>query len=346
MTGLKRKVAWMLSPQGTTKFSNEPEKRQRLSPGRKEQSHQNIYKTGERKNDELFANESPDYGLKGVRPAQAVPLPEDDINFGDDLTEDGMVHLPGSTSVFELEEPPSSILRNRDRSSRSAEEYDPALQHSPVPTYARSAIAAPDQQISETEVDWEHVRNRSHRLSGSATEANCGSIPLASSSPCTLRAAERDTETKIPPDFKLKPFKTFLHIRDLVNTKTQMFKNSKSVSFELFSRVIYSSRENFTRKQYFQFRDLLAETPPYLSGILKDWISCPSGNSVLTDFLRKQSVGMKCYCQCSLIPDSRSELGWSAIIEDIRPISWKEIRLIVDTLGLTDLDHPHAARPG
>lgn len=141
-----------------------------------------------------------------------------------------------------------------------------------------------------------------------------------------------------PPYVLLKPFKTFLHIKDLVDTKAQMFSNSHTAHFELFTRVLYSSRENFTHKQFFQFRDLLKETPPYLNGTLRDWKTLPLAEQALNGFIKKQRAGTKCYCLCTLIPDRRSALGWSAVVKDIRPISWKEIRLIVDRLGLTDLD--------
>ncbi|PHH90770.1 hypothetical protein CDD83_2699 [Cordyceps sp. RAO-2017] len=86
---------------------------------------------------------------------------------------------------------------------------------------------------------------------------------------------------------------------------------------EWYARVLYSSRENFFRKQYFQFRDLFKE-----------------------EFLYGQKTGAKCYCRCRLMPDRRSELGWGVVIEEIRPATWKEILTVVDGLGRTDLDDP------
>lgn len=65
-----------------------------------------------------------------------------------------------------------------------------------------------------------------------------------------------------------KAFKTFFHLNEMLDAKVQMFKHQPEMVFDLFARVLYSSRENFVKKQYFQFRDLFKETPPYLSGAL------------------------------------------------------------------------------
>ncbi|UZP37458.1 hypothetical protein NXS19_005274 [Fusarium pseudograminearum] len=55
---------------------------------------------------------------------------------------------------------------------------------------------------------------------------------------------------------------------NLDHAKTQIFRNQPEIIFELFARVVYSSRENFHKKQYFRFRSLLKECPPYLNGAL------------------------------------------------------------------------------
>lgn len=66
----------------------------------------------------------------------------------------------------------------------------------------------------------------------------------------------------------LKPFKTFFDLQELVDAKTQMFRNQPDITFELFARVIYSSRENFYKKQYFRFQSLLKNSPPHINGAL------------------------------------------------------------------------------
>lgn len=49
---------------------------------------------------------------------------------------------------------------------------------------------------------------------------------------------------------------------------------------------------------------------------------------------------MKCYCQCRLMPDKRSPLGWAVQVFEIQTISWKTIVAIMDHLGRNDLDDP------
>jgi hypothetical protein len=68
----------------------------------------------------------------------------------------------------------------------------------------------------------------------------------------------------------LKPFKPFFNLQELLDAKAQMFRHQPEITFELFARAIYSSRENFHKKQYFQFRSLLKECPPYINGALLD----------------------------------------------------------------------------
>jgi hypothetical protein len=338
MAELKRKATHTPAAQGRTTLSKGPEKRQRTSRGRGDQNYQSHSETKQWEDDDLLFDESVDYWTSGVQPGKTTLTLEDSDLF-DDFPDEDLVHLSGSTSVQPFELPPSSVVRNHDRSSRSAEDYDSKLQYSPVTGGTRAPTTTSDQQVPEADVDWEPVRKHSHQFSSPMTLRSTGGTQPTSSSPCTSSAADNTVAAELPPYVLLKPFKTFLHIKDLVDTKAQMFSNSDTAHFELFTRVLYSSRENFTHKQFFQFRDLLKETPPYLNGTLRDWRALPFAEQALAEFIKKQRAGTKCYCLCTLIPDRRSALGWSAVIKDIRPISWKEIRLVVDRLGLTDLDH-------
>lgn len=344
MVRMKRKLSHTLS----TQVGNGPEKRPRISLEEENRGHQNAFKAQQYEDEDLFTDETLDYWPEDTPEANAAPLPEGDVDYFDDVPEEDLMNLSGSTSVPPFEMPPSSVLRYHDRNSRSAEEYDPNLQHSPVSTSAYPTVKESNQHLLETEVDWGPVRKYSQNVPSPMADMSNRRTHLTNTSLCTLRAIERGSGVEIPQYVQLKPFKTFLHIKDLIDAKAQMFRNSDKACFELFTRVVYTSRENFTRKQYFQFRDLLSETPPYLTGTVADWRDCPSGEPTLKYFLEKQgnkkySAGIKCYCRCSLILDPRSDLGWAAIIRDIRPIGWKEIRLIVDRLGFTDLDRSPTA---
>lgn len=266
----------------------------------------------------------------------------------DNLDDEDFAQLLGSTSTPEPVMPPSSVLRNHSRNSNSAEEFDPKLQHSPAESSTKSASARSNQPpMLETDVDWEPLRRYSHNKHASTPNLTAKrqnmlglSPPCEDSKQLTLCVVgdKNEFEHTLGADFKLEPFRTFIRIRDLVQTKSEMFQNSKNTVFELFARVLYSTRENFSHKQYFQFRDLFEETPPYLSGTLGDWRAPVSIRLATDGFLAPTNAGSKCYCQCLLIPDERCELGWSLAIRDIRPVTWKDVRLVVDHLGLRDLD--------
>lgn len=344
MAQLKRKAAHTPAAQGRTTLLDGPRKRQQTTRERGDQNYQVHSETKQWEDNDLLFDGLVDYWPSGAQPGKTSSMLEDGDLF-DDFPDEDLIHLSGSTSVQQFELPPSSVVRHHDRSSQSAEDYDPKLQYSPVTADTRAATATAtatatfDHQIPEVDVDWEPVRKHSHQFSSPMTLRSSGGTQPVGSSPCTSSAADNTVAAELPSYVLLKPFKTFLHIKDLIDTKNQMFSNSHAANFELFTRVLYSSRENFTHKQFFQFRDLLKETPPYLNGTLRDWRALPLAEQALNEFTKKQRAGTKCYCLCTLIPDRRSALGWLAVIKDIRPISWKEIRLIVDRLGLTDLDH-------
>lgn len=56
------------------------------------------------------------------------------------------------------------------------------------------------------------------------------------------------------------------------------------------------------------------------------------------EFLKRQGAGAKCYCRCKLNLDRRSELGWSLVVLEIRPTTWKEVQRVMDYLGRNDLE--------
>ncbi|KAM6523826.1 hypothetical protein FSOLCH5_004439 [Fusarium solani] len=114
----------------------------------------------------------------------------------------------------------------------------------------------------------------------------------------------------------MRPYRTFVDVQEMLDAKEQMFKNQDQAVFELFGRVVYSSRENFQKKQYFQLRSLLKEQPPYINGTLIHW---------------------------ELKQDPRAKTGWVVIVLEIRQSGWKEIQKVMDTLGRKDLDEPSSS---
>lgn len=165
----------------------------------------------------------------------------------------------------EVLEPPPSVLMGIDGASVSADEYDSNMQHSsPDSGSALPEGAARRPPSLADEADWETVRQ-------GLCERPAAQGPGAEKATPRHDYGDRHQQEHAPltmPEMRLRPYKTFFHVQEMLDAKTAMYKNQPQAVFELFARVIYSARENFERRQYFQFRDLFKETPPYLSGAL------------------------------------------------------------------------------
>ncbi|RCI15821.1 hypothetical protein L249_2777 [Ophiocordyceps polyrhachis-furcata BCC 54312] len=178
--------------------------------------------------------------------------------------------------------PPSSLVRALDRASRSADEFDPDLLYS-TPSSSTGARATQPQHVipplTQDSTNWEDVRlsldddddddddackiQPTHRPTNESVALptpTASALPSPSSSSATWEATAQ----------RANPSTFFFHVQDMLSAKAAMYKNQPHVALDWYARVLYSSRENFFRKQYFQFRDLFKETPPYLTGALVD----------------------------------------------------------------------------
>lgn len=269
---------------------------------------------------------------------------EDCVN---DITEDILGDWPEGfcyrNDVFPLAD--SDMLDDLDDAAMDGLLRKPTSPHhdlSPM-TLGSSPSTIYMGQTPENDVDWEP--GQSVIASSAITEYSAiGDVTDShkllndyQNLPSTKQLAtdERGSARILPPNFRLRPFRTFLHLKDLAVTKSEMFRHSTTTVFEVFARATYSYRENFNRKQYFQFGDLFAEPSSYMSGVLPDWDPSGEVEWAADQFLMPNDPGLKCYCQCLLVPEPRSELGWSAVIKDIRPTTWKEIRIVEDHLELS-----------
>ncbi|KAF7544460.1 hypothetical protein G7046_g9783 [Stylonectria norvegica] len=196
-----------------------------------------------------------------------------------DFDNEDLEELLGDESPTEATRPPSSVIRCHERSSRSRDEFDADLQHSsPRPNAAITAISVEDQLLDH-DVDWELITEHGQAPPQSTcaiTSQATHTLHDISSTRSQVTVANLQPKTLVEanaPDYSmirmvLRPYKTFFHIQGMLDTKSQIYRNQPEAIFELFARIIYSSRENFAHKQLFQFRDLFKETPPYLNGTL------------------------------------------------------------------------------
>jgi hypothetical protein len=186
-------------------------------------------------------------------------------------------------SAFEeLVQPAATVFENQGRSPRSREDYVPSLQYSsPDEQKAKTTTGIRDgSKALEEDIDWDLVMNGvepfAHRTSViSAPSSQTIDASLASNTVHSIGCGKRPQPLRISTPLHepstsllLRPFKTFFRISDMLSTKAELYKNQPRAVFELFARVIYTSRDRNGRKQYFQLRDLIAQTPPFLSGTL------------------------------------------------------------------------------
>lgn len=178
--------------------------------------------------------------------------------------------------------PPSSFIGASDRGSRSVNEPGRGLLRlSPKSgaTVATDGACEPSDLPLAQEAEGEGIRRdflQPIQGVGKTEQANyeriSSSHDVKLASLLIPPASGPYSDARAPPQLEhaspSKPYRTFFHLDEMMQGKLKMYKNQPSVIFEWYARVLYSSRENFYQKQYFQFRDLFKETPPYLSGAL------------------------------------------------------------------------------
>ncbi|ATY59517.1 hypothetical protein A9K55_002440 [Cordyceps militaris] len=189
--------------------------------------------------------------------------------FGDDVWQ--FISLPPSPDE---KQPPSSVLREFDNISTSTNttKFDPTLQFSPPKSTspAIDEITSCDKGVSD-DISWDYVKNQlqdryNHRTPSCVNGR--AAINSAEPSPRIQPATPPSTAVAAPAGMILRPYKTWFHIREMLEAKESMYKNQPGVKFELFARVVYTRRENFEKKQLFQLRDLFKINLPYISGVL------------------------------------------------------------------------------
>ncbi|KAK0385325.1 hypothetical protein NLU13_7801 [Sarocladium strictum] len=131
----------------------------------------------------------------------------------------------------------------------------------------------------------------------------------------------------------LRPFKTFFRISDMLKTKSEMFKNQPKAIFELFARLVFTSRDRDHTQQYFQLRDLFANNPPYLSGTLATQGIGIAIDAAACELILPKYRNAKCYCRCRMVPDETAVGNWTLEALEIRATDWKKICEAAEAVG-------------
>ncbi|KAI9054373.1 hypothetical protein LZ554_001536 [Drepanopeziza brunnea f. sp. 'monogermtubi'] len=99
----------------------------------------------------------------------------------------------------------------------------------------------------------------------------------------------------------------------------------QDVVIELFAKVTFSSREQGTTKQHFQFADLWHDRPPFPNGILPNYKGTELVESESRIFV-DAGKHMMARCIGRLKRDKKMVTGWLLDIINIRPTDWEEIK--------------------
>ncbi|KAK3332005.1 hypothetical protein B0T19DRAFT_438884 [Cercophora scortea] len=118
-------------------------------------------------------------------------------------------------------------------------------------------------------------------------------------------------------------------IGEMINEGCRRYNSQQDVTFELYARVTYSSREATGRKQNFQFMDLFKEQLPYPTGALTGWRTGSLLDQQSAVFLTVGTGQMKmCRCICKLERNRKAEMGWAVVVLAIREVDWDEIEMM------------------
>lgn len=269
--------------------------------------------------------------------------------------EDAMVKLADSLPSLLAQIPPSSVIKAVEGSS-TPEIFDPSLQRStPHSNPKSSSVPEKDNQPAESEnlldedIDWDEVfqhlpaapkdvntsqilefqNNTSQPLENTIEWMQSRSISPAKYQPFTRPAFPCPLRNKSPVEglSNTNVLRTCFRLGSIFKEVAQCFRQDQEVTFELFARVSYSSRENGSRVQHFQFVDLYEDQPPHLSGVLTGWKNDTilEKDSVL--FLGETKNKM-CRCMCRPRKAKKPEIGWDLEVLRIRLTDWEEIESV------------------
>ena len=234
-----------------------------------------LYSYSDAELDELFT--ALDDPQPHAHPEMSIDDLLDETLFLEDLDGEFTSHEPcqGTLLDVEAQQPPSSVLRGLGCASNSADEFDQTLQFSsPHTSSTVAALSEGEPPLLTQDEDWQGLWQSTDLLTHGPSPTQLGHSRREQSTSaervdCTIMPTPAaSASTRQGGNLVFKAFKTFFHLDEMLDAKTQIFKTQSETVFDLFARVLYSSRENFVKKQYFQFRDLFKETPPYFGGAL------------------------------------------------------------------------------
>ncbi|KAK3492920.1 uncharacterized protein B0T23DRAFT_152867 [Neurospora hispaniola] len=269
--------------------------------------------------------------------------------------EEAMAKLLDSLADPFAQIPPSSVIRAVEGNS-TPEIFDPSLRRSTPRSSANScSVPVGNDQNADTEnlldedIDWDEVFQHLPAAPKEDNTSQFVKLPNEVNQPLENAIEWMQSRSISPPKyqpFARPPFRSPLRnkspVEGLLNTTvlrtcfrldsvfkevTQCFREDQEVTFELFARVSYSSREKGSRVQHFQLIDLFEEQPPHLSGVLTRWKNDSLVEKEASRFLDVPNNKM-CRCMCRPRKAKKPEIGWDLEVLRIRVTDWHEIESV------------------
>ncbi|KAK6209270.1 hypothetical protein LQW54_006482 [Pestalotiopsis sp. IQ-011] len=269
----------------------------------------------------------------------------DEYGFDDGLEQD-MLQISDFINSNDGDQlPPSSVMQDWDRDSRSREEYDPTLQHSsrqPSPEIENASqtgeTSDSDPEATDfldNDVDWDAVYSIVKDLPRDPSLV--GSEKMRQSMlPTSTRQSPEFNEVALQP-FARPPFPNKVSdepsvpgasdntvLRTCFRIGHMISLASQDAVFDFFARVMYSARETMAIKQHFQFMDLFKDQHPYPSGTLTGWRVGGRLDRESYVFISTRQPKL-CRCIGRMKRGQKASSGWFIEIMSIRQVTWEDI---------------------
>lgn len=273
--------------------------------------------------------------------------------------------------IIESNSPPSNWLPS-DAESRDREVYDEKLGHSPISSKPihekRSRVQenlinecqlrphASIESLAEPE-DWSFLnqprslpdKNESFRQDTppttlpepsrpySVTDDRHEYLPLSpfARPPFPVKVLDRSPVPGITSNSLLR---TCFRIGEALRAGSVCSHLRQDAVIELFARVTFSSREDGSHKQHFQFADLFHSNPPFVAAVLENYLVSPlqeTESRALLTAVGEPREGEMVRCLGRLKRKLKGN-GWVMHVINIRKTDWEEVRWTKRIVGAGD----------
>jgi hypothetical protein len=268
--------------------------------------------------------------------------------------------------IIEAHSPPSNWTQS-DVRSRDMEVYDEKL------NYSSPSIKCDDNIINKNQLrvqpsveslaepeDWAFL-NHSIAVSENIGSLRGETIPTAlamTPGPSGRHSANDDSHEYSPlAPFSRSPFpekvsgvslipglttctmlRTCFRIGECIRAGSFCHRLNQDAIIELFCRVTFSSREDGTHKQIFQFADIFHNSPPFVSGVLANYrvsaLQERESKELLTG-VREVPVMVRCLGRLKAQAGGN---GWILHLDNIRKSDWEEVRWTRRIVGVQEVN--------